>query len=91
MTDLVLFVCLGTHGASHPSETLTPLVAWGAGIKYPQIVTSQQYEDTFLKGKFNYFCNTCNYHYYTYITERQFLVLLAAASAVTLIKSSLNE
>ncbi|XP_020642340.3 GPI ethanolamine phosphate transferase 1 isoform X1 [Pogona vitticeps] len=39
----------GTHGASHPSETLTPLVTWGAGIKYPQRVTSQQFEDDFLK------------------------------------------
>uniref|UniRef100_A0A670ZUX1 GPI ethanolamine phosphate transferase 1 n=1 Tax=Pseudonaja textilis TaxID=8673 RepID=A0A670ZUX1_PSETE len=47
----------GTHGASHPSETLTPLIAWGAGIKYPQMVTSQPYEDTFLKG--NYLCNYC--------------------------------
>ncbi|KAM4544287.1 GPI ethanolamine phosphate transferase 1 isoform 1-T1 [Fundulus diaphanus] len=40
----------GSHGAGHPSETLTPLVAWGAGVNKAQRVTeSQPYEDGFLK------------------------------------------
>ncbi|CAH7191214.1 Pign [Phodopus roborovskii] len=39
----------GSHGAGHPSETLTPLVTWGAGIKFPERVSAQQPDDEFLK------------------------------------------
>uniref|UniRef100_A0A672IJD8 GPI ethanolamine phosphate transferase 1 n=1 Tax=Salarias fasciatus TaxID=181472 RepID=A0A672IJD8_SALFA len=40
----------GSHGAGHPSETLTPLVAWGAGVNRARIVTEpQQYTDGYLK------------------------------------------
>ncbi|NXP44860.1 PIGN transferase, partial [Heliornis fulica] len=39
----------GSHGAGHPSETLTPLIVWGSGVNYPQKVKSQFFEDNLSK------------------------------------------
>ena len=43
-------VNIGSHGAGDPSETLTPLVAWGAGVRSAKYIEPSSTADHSPRG-----------------------------------------
>lgn len=50
----------GSHGAGHAHETLTPFVAWGAGVRGPVLSHScGNYTDSLCSGTCNVYTPAC--------------------------------